>query len=101
MCACSQWQAMAQEDVDLLVLVQRNATKTICAANLLCEKKLREMGFLAQEDSLGRPYLGLSVLKGNFKERLFTRASGDITRDNGFNLKEGIFRLNRSKNFLQ
>lgn len=42
------------------------------AANLFCggkKKGLREMGFLAQEASLGRPYQGLSILKGNFGER--------------------------------
>lgn len=64
-------QAMAQEDVDLLELVQRRATKVISMlqTSSVKKKKLREVGFLAQEDSLGTPYQGLSVLKGNFGDR--------------------------------
>jgi len=43
-------------------------------------------------------------LKGTYKkagEELFRRACNDKTRDNGFNLEEGRFRLDRRKKFFE
>lgn len=52
----------------MLELVQRRATE-VTSVLQTSSVKLREVGFLAQEDSLGTPYQGLLILKGNFGER--------------------------------
>ncbi|KAK4807041.1 hypothetical protein QYF61_018382 [Mycteria americana] len=56
-----------------------------------------------EEKAPGRPYCGLSILKGASKkdgERLFSRACSNRTRGNGFKLKEGRFRLDIRKNIF-
>ena len=53
--------------------------------------------------ALGRPYSGLSVLKGNLQERwegLLIRECSDRTRDNGFKLKEGRLKVDIRKKFF-
>lgn len=52
----------------MLELVQRRATE-VTSVLQTSSVKLREVGFLAQEDSLGTPYQDLLILKGNFGER--------------------------------
>jgi len=52
---------------------------------------------------VGRPYSGLPVLEGAYKEAgegLLTRARRDRKRGTGFKLKEGRFRLDRRKKFF-
>ena len=56
-----------------------------------------------EEKAVGRPYCGLSVLKGDYRKdggNLFSKACCGRTRGNGFKLKEGRFRLDVRKNFF-
>jgi len=56
-----------------------------------------------EEKAAGRPYWGLSVLKGGLQEtwrRTFTRGCSDRTRGSGFKLKEGRFRVKVRKKFF-
>jgi len=70
-----------------------------------CEERLRELGLFSpvKEKAAGRPYRSLPVSEGAYKkagEGLFTRACRDSTRVNGFELKEGRFRLGVRKKFF-
>jgi len=73
--------------------------------HLSLEERLRELGLFSLEKR--RPWkhfiAAFQYLKGAYKkagEGLFTTASGDMTRGNGFKLKEGRFRLDRRKKFF-
>ncbi|GAB0188708.1 triadin [Grus japonensis] len=95
------WGPQYRRDMELLERVQRRATKLIRGLeHLSCEDRLRELGLLSLEKTLGSPYSSLPVPEGAYRkdgEGLFTRAWSHRTRGNGFRLKEWRFRLDIRK----
>ena len=73
--------------------------------HLSCEKMLRELGLFSLEKRRrwGDFITAFQYLKGAYKkdgEGLLTRACSDRRRGNGFNLKEGRFRLDIRQKFF-
>ena len=93
------WSPQHRKAVELMEQVQRRATKMIQGLeHLSCEETLRELGLFSLEKRRlqGDLIVAFQYLKGAYKEdgdKLFSRASCNRTRSNGFELKEGRFRL--------
>jgi len=94
--------------MDLLERVQRRmATKMIRGLqHLSCEESLKEFGLfsLGKGGLWGDFILSFQYVKRAYKkdgDKIFSRASYDSTRGNGFKLKEGRFRLDIRRNFLR
>ncbi|KAK4815205.1 hypothetical protein QYF61_021824 [Mycteria americana] len=99
------WGPQRKKDMDLLERVQRRAMKVIRGLeHLSYEDRLRELGFSLEKRRLwGDLTAAFQYLKGTYKkagEGCFTRACSDRTRGNGFELKEGRFRLDIRKKFF-
>jgi len=74
--------------------------------HLSCEERMRELGLFSLEKRRlqGDFIAAFQYLKGATRKGgagLFTRACNDRTRGNGFKLREGRFRLDIGKDFLQ
>lgn len=97
------WGSQHKQDMDLLEGVQNSATKMIRGLeHIFYDDRLRELDlFSTEKKALGRPSLwSYSTCRGLIKiegEGLFIHADSDRTKDNGFNLKEGKFKLDVSK----
>ncbi|KFQ58858.1 hypothetical protein N334_11144, partial [Pelecanus crispus] len=100
------WGPQHKEDMDLLERVQKRATKmTRGLQHLSYKDRLRELGsFSLQKRRLqGHLNAAFQYLKGAYRkdgENLFSKAYCDRTGNNGFKLKEGIFRLDIRKKFF-
>ena len=94
-----------RKDVELLVRVQRRATKMVQRLeHLSYEDRLMEMGLFSLEKKKlwGDLIVPFQYLKGDYKlerNQVFARVDNDRTRGNSFKLKEGRFRLDVGKVF--
>jgi len=102
--SCIQlWSAQHRKDMDLLEQVQTRATEMIQGVeHLCCEERLREMGLFSLEKRRlqGDLIAAFQYLKGadrKARDNLFIKACCDRTRNNGFKLREGSFRLDVKK----
>jgi len=105
--SCIQlWSPQHRKDMELLDWVQRSSTKLIWGLeHLSCEERLIELGLfsLEQRRLLGDLIEAFQYLKGvckKDKENAFSRACCNRTRNNGFKLSKGRFRLDIRKNFF-
>jgi len=100
------WTPQHGKDMNLLERVQRGATKMIRGLeHLSYEKRRRELGLfnLEKRRLQGDTIAAFQYLKEAYKkagEGLFKRACSNRTRDYGFKLKEGRFRLHKRKKFF-
>ncbi|GAB0192633.1 hypothetical protein GRJ2_001728600 [Grus japonensis] len=100
------WGSQYRRDMELLERVQRRATKLIRGLEHLCyEDRLRDLGLFSLEKRQlrGDLIVAYQYLNGAYRkagEGLFMRECSDRTRGNGFNLKEGRFRLDIRKKFF-
>ncbi|PKU46762.1 hypothetical protein llap_2921 [Limosa lapponica baueri] len=97
------WSPQHRKDMDLLERVQRRATKMIRGMeHLSYEDRLKELGLFSLEKRRlqGDLIAAFQYPKGAYRragEGLFVSKCSDRTRDNGFKLEEGRFRLNTKK----
>jgi len=104
--SCIQlWSPPHRKDMELLEWVQRRATKMIRGLEHFYKDRLRDLGLFSMEKrSLQRDltaafqYLEGACRKGG--DNLFSKACCDRTRGNGFQLREGRFRLDIRKDFF-
>ena len=105
--SCIQlWSLQHKNDMELLERVQRRATKKIRGLeHLSCEESLRELELFSLEKRRlqGDLIAAFQYLKGAYRkagEGLSTRACSDRSRSDGFEVKEGRFRLDIRKKFF-
>ena len=106
-CCVQVWGPQNKKDKELLERVQRKATKKAIRwlEHLSYEDRLRDLSFFSLEKRKLRDDLiaAFQYLKGAYKQegsQPFTRVDNGRTRGNGFNLREGRFRLDIREKFF-
>ncbi|PKU47034.1 hypothetical protein llap_2640 [Limosa lapponica baueri] len=100
------WSPQYRKDIYLLEWVQWRATKMIrWLEHLSYKDRLRELGLFSLEKRRlwGDLITAFQYLEGAYRrdgEGLFIRECSDRTRDNGYNRKEGRFRIDIRKKFF-
>ncbi|KFQ50163.1 hypothetical protein N334_04264, partial [Pelecanus crispus] len=103
------WGPQHKKDTDLLEQVQKRAFRELIWAcwleHLSYEARLRELGLFSLEKRRlwGDLIVAFQYLKRAYRkdgDNLFSKACCDRTRNNGFKLKEGRFRLDIRKKFF-
>ncbi|KGL91077.1 hypothetical protein N301_01733, partial [Charadrius vociferus] len=100
------WSPQHKKDIDLLEWVQRRAMRIIRGLeHLSYEDRLRKLGLFSLEKRMLQrdPFVVFQYLKRADRkdgDECFCRACCNGTRGNGFNLKEGRFRLAIRKKFF-
>jgi len=100
------WSPQHKKDMDLLERVQRRAMKMIRGLeHLSCEDRLRQLGWFGLEKRRlqGDLLAAFQYLKGACRKdggNLFRKTCCDRTRNNGFKLREGRFKLDIRKKFF-
>ena len=99
------WDPQYRKDVELSERDQRRATKMIRALeHLSYEDRLRELDlFRLEKRRLQGDLIATFLQKGAYKQEwewLFTRVDSDRTRENGFKLRRGRFRLDIRRTFF-
>jgi len=103
---CQLWSPQHKKDMELWEQIQRRAKKMVRRLeHLSYEERLRELGLFILEKRRLRVDLtaAFQYLKGACRkdgENIFSRASCNRTRSNGFKLREDRFRLDSRKIFF-
>lgn len=97
------WKLRVSSELGYSLCVLEEVTLQLFWNSLFVHTSENTAQLICLEKTSGRSHCRGPVPKGSYKndeERLFLRACTDRTRENGFNMKEGRFRLDVRRNSL-